>query len=138
VDWLAHNLPTVGDLADRPTVGSKLRTDVPPARPDETIGAIRARVDASPYRFALVVAADTTLLGRLRHATLTGDPDRVAIDAAEPGPATIRPHQPLTETAEQLRRDDLTYAVVTTPEGHLLGILYRNDLPQPQTPADPT
>src|SRR5919204_3148980 len=86
-DWLAHNLPTEGASANAPTAGTKLRHDVPVADPDETIAAVRARVDASPYRFALVRAADRTLLGRLRHAVLAGDPDVTAHQAMEAGPA---------------------------------------------------
>ncbi len=134
VDWLAHNLPTAGTLADQPTAGGSLRTDVPTAGPHETIGAIRARVEASPYPFALVLDADQTLLWRLRPTTLGADPDRTALDAAEPGPSTLRPHQPLAEVAEHLRNHNLTYAIVADPEGHLLGILHRRDI----TPTDPT
>lgn len=134
VDWLAHNLPTHGNLATVPTVGSWLRTDVPTADPAETVAAVAARVDASLYRFALVLAGDRTLLGRLRHQTLTSHPDRLAGDVAEPGPSTVRPHQPAGELAEHLHRHDLTYAIVADPEGHLLGTAHRTDLsPNPQT-----
>jgi CBS domain-containing protein len=128
VDWLAHNLPTEGARADAPTAGSRLRHDVPTAHPDETIAAVRARVDASPYRFALVLAADRTLLGRLRHAVLAADSDTAAHEVMEPGPSTLRPHQALTDVESRLRDHHLTYAIITNPEGHLLGIVHSNDL----------
>lgn len=128
IDWLAHNLPTHGDLAAVPTAGARLRTDVPTAQAQETVGAVAARVDASPYRFALVLADDHTLLGRLRHQTLTDQPDQLVGDVAEPGPSTVRPHQPLDELAAHLHRHDLTYAIVADPEGHLLGTAHRADL----------
>lgn len=128
VDWLAHNLPTHGDLAAVPTAGTRLRTDVPTAHAQETVGAVAARAAASPYRFALVLADDRTLIGRLRHQTMTEQPNRLAGDVAEPGPSTIRPHQPLDELAVHLRQHDLTYAIVADPEGHLLGTVHREDL----------
>jgi hypothetical protein len=55
-----------------------VRTDVVTASIEEPIGEVRARVAASPYGFALVVAADGTVVGRLRAAVLAGDPDRRA------------------------------------------------------------
>lgn len=128
VDWLAHNLPTEGASANAPTAGTNLRHDVPTADPDETIAAVRARADASPYRFALVLAGDRTLLGRLRHAVLAGDPDVAAHQVMEPGPSTMRPHKPLADVQSYLRDNQLTYAIVTNPEGHLLGIVHANEL----------
>jgi len=128
VDWLAHNLPTEGSLADMPTAGSRLRTDFVTAAPDELIADIRVRVQSSRYSFALVVASDRTLLGRLRRAALDGDPDRTAEQAMENGPSTIRPHTPLAEIRTRLREKNLTISLVTDPEGRLLGLLHRDDL----------
>jgi CBS domain-containing protein len=128
VDWLAHNLPTEGALADTPTAGSRLRTDVVTAAPHELIGDIRARLRSSRYRFALVVATDHTLLGRLPRAALDGDPYQTAEQAMENGPATIRPHTPLDEIRSQLRERNLTTSLITDPEGRLLGLLHRDDL----------
>lgn len=128
VDWLAHNLPTHGEQASVLTAGALLRTDVPTADPTETVAVVAARVEASPYRFALVLADDRTLLGRLRHQILTEQPHRLAGDVAEPGPSTIRPHQPLDELTAHLHRHNLTYAIVADPEGHLLGTVHRDDL----------
>jgi CBS domain-containing protein len=83
-------------------------------------------VAASPYGFALVVAADGTLLGRLRAAALAGDPARRAEQAVEAGPSTVRPDRPLAELAELLRARNLTVMLVTNPEGRLLGVLRRD------------
>lgn len=128
VDWLAHNLPTQGALADRPTAGTRLRTDVVLAGPDEHVGDVRARVERSRYDFALVVEDDATLLGRLRRSMLKVETRVTAEEAMEAGPATIRPHQLLEETAAQMRKHRHTTRVVTDPEGHLLGVVHRDDL----------
>jgi CBS domain-containing protein len=128
VDWLAHNLPTEGTLADRPTAGSRLRADVVTAGPDERVRDVRTRVEGSGYDFALVVEDDATLIGRLRRSVLEADPDVAAAAVMEAGPSTIRPHQPLEETAAQLRQLGHTTRLVTDPEGRLLGVVHRDDL----------
>ncbi len=132
-DWLAHNLPTEGERATALTAGMKLRHDVPTAGPDETIAAVRARVDASRYRFALVLAADRTLLGRLRHTVLAGDPEAAAHQVMELGPSTTRPDSPLASIQSHLRDHDMTYMIVTDPEGRLLGTVHATDLEDSST-----
>src|ERR671911_1084169 len=72
-DWLAHGLPTEGHQAQIPRAKDVLRRDAVTARPEEPVGLVAARVAHSPYGFALVVTPDSTLLGRLRKAVLTGD-----------------------------------------------------------------
>jgi CBS domain-containing protein len=130
VDWLAHNLPVQGTAtAVANTIGANLRHDVVIAAPDEHIADVRARVAASRYGFALVTTQDVTLLGRLRRSTLdTANPALPAGEVMEPGPSTLRPHEPVADVAARLHERDLTYAIVTDPEGHLLGTVYRADL----------
>jgi CBS domain-containing protein len=127
-DWLAHGLPTEGEQAQVPRAKDVLRRDVVTALPDELVGVVAARVAGSPYGFALVVADDGTLLGRLRKAMLDADPAARAEQVMEAGPSTIRPDRPLAELAERLRRRDLRTAVVTTPDGKLLGVVLRADM----------
>jgi rhodanese-related sulfurtransferase/CBS domain-containing protein len=128
VDWLARGLPTEGELADRPTVGRFARNDVVTCELDEPVGSVRRRVDESPYGFALVVSSDGTLLGRLRRSALDGDPDASAESVMEPGPTTVRPDTPADELAERIRERDLKTAVISTPEGRLIGIVRRREL----------
>jgi CBS domain-containing protein len=130
LDWLARNQPVEGSAADNPTIGHHLRHDVVTAALDEPITDIRTRVTASDYNFALVFAPGTTLLGRLRPSVLaTADPHSRAEEIMEPGPSTLRPHEPAASIGEHLRQKRLTYAIVTDPDGHLLGTVHTNDLP---------
>jgi CBS domain-containing protein len=129
VDWLAHNLPVQGTATTANTIGANLRHDVVIASPHEDIANVRARVAASPHRFALVTTQDTTLLGRLRRSTLdTASPTSPAGEVMEPGPSTLRPHEPVADVAARLHERDLAYAIITDPEGHLLGTVHRADL----------
>jgi len=128
VDWLAHNLPTKGTLADAPTAGTLLRTDAVTAQPDEPVEAIHARVQASRYGFAFVLSSNGILLGRLRLSALEDNPAAAAEQVMEPGPVTVRPHEPLDRIATRLREHNLTTQLVTDPEGHFLGLVHRDDL----------
>jgi Mg/Co/Ni transporter MgtE len=85
-------------------------------------------VARSPYGFALVVANDGTLLGRLHKAVLDTDPAARAEQVMEAGPSTVRPDRPLTELAQRLRRRGLHTAIVTAPDGRLLGVVQRADM----------
>jgi CBS-domain-containing membrane protein len=129
VDWLAHGLPIEGEHANEPTVGSLARDDVVTCGLDDAVGKVRERVRASPYPFALVVQAEAgVLLGRLRASTLDCDPTLRAAEVMEPGPSTVRPHKTAAGIAENLAEKELRWAIVTTPEGELIGVAARTEL----------
>jgi Mg/Co/Ni transporter MgtE len=128
VDWLARGLPTEGSDADRPRVGPLARDDVVTCRLDEQVGQVWDRVQASPYRFALVVAGERTVMGRLRRAALEAEPTALAEAVMEPGPSTVRPDTAVADLRERLDRRELKTATVTTPEGDLIGVVRREAL----------
>jgi len=128
VDWLARGLPTEGDKAGETRAGDLVRDDVVTCGLTESLGDIRARVERSAYGFALVLSPGGVLLGRLRKAALDGDPQATAEQVMEPGPSTVRADTRADGLLERLRRADLTSAVITTPEGTLLGLARRGDL----------
>jgi rhodanese-related sulfurtransferase len=135
VDWLANNLPVEGDDADVATVGKVARDDVVTARPEEPVARVRDRVAGSPYRFGLVIGADGVVLGRLRQDVLSGDPVARVGDVMEGGPSTLRPNVRAEELAEHMRHKGLRYAIVTTPEGRLVGVARRTDVETATTAA---
>ena len=130
VDWLARGLPTEGDEADEKRVGHFARDDVVTCGLDADVGEVLERIEDSPYGFALVVAADgETLLGRLPKSAIekAGGSGR-AEDAMSPGPSTVRPDMAADELRERLTDRDLKTAVVSTPEGKLIGVVKRSSL----------
>jgi CBS-domain-containing membrane protein len=94
----------------------------------ESIDQVRAQVEASRYGFALVLDEDGVLLGRLRQAALESNAP-TAEEAMEAGPSTIRADTSLEKLRERLEGRGLNFAVVTNPDGVLMGIVCRADLP---------
>jgi CBS domain-containing protein len=128
VDWLAHNLPVEGDRPDFPTAGRVIRDDAPFCRPADRMAEVRESIERSPYPFALVTSDDRTLLGRVPSSALDPGSERPVWDVAEPGPKTFRPHVAAEKVVAVLADKGLRWAIVTTPEGRVLGVASREDL----------
>ena len=128
VDWLARGLPTDGEQEPTLRVKDVVRDDVVAARLDEPVSQVRKRVEGSPYGFALVVSGEGTLFGRLRKRHLEADGDATAEHVMEPGPSTVRLDTAADKLAERLRQRELKTAVVTDPEGRLIGVVRLADL----------
>jgi CBS domain-containing protein len=128
VDWLAHQRPIEGERADEAKVGRFARTDVVTCALEDQVGPVRALVGESPYPFALVTSTGGVLLGRLRRSMLDCDPGLPAEDVMEPGPWTVRPHKGPERILHQLVERGLRWAIVTTPEGELIGVAARAEL----------
>ena len=127
-DWLARGLDTEGDQEPVRRVKDAVRDDVVRALLDERIGAVRERVEASPYGFALALSRDGTLVGRLRRRHLDGGADALVEQVMELGPSTVRLDMKASELAERLRDRDLKTAVVTDPDGKLAGVVRVGEL----------
>jgi len=129
VDYLARGLPREGEKAGEQRAADLLRDDVVRCRLGDRIDRVRDKVDTSPYGFALVLDEREVLLGRLRRLTLAGDGGATAEETMEAGPSTIRADTSVEKLRERLEGGGLNIAVVTTPDGVLMGIVCRADLP---------
>jgi len=115
VDWLAAGLPTMrAEPSERRALE---RADLNPTTcsPEAAVGTISATV--------LVVNEQRVLLGRVP----PGDypPTTRAEQLMEPGPQTVRAHEPLDALVERMSKRGVEEIVVTTPEGRLLGVVRR-------------
>ena len=128
VDWLARGLPREGKKADEPRAVDFAGQDVVTCGLHDPVGEVRERVEASPYGFAFVISADGVLLGRLRKAALESDSQASAETVMEPGPSTVRADTVPARLRERLERSNLRTAVITDPDGRLLGVVRREDL----------
>jgi rhodanese-related sulfurtransferase len=127
VDWMARGLPTEGSKASEPTATDVLRTDVATCRPGDKLPTVAERVKDSPFGFALVTRDDGTLLGRVPAAALDQPAEDGAAEAMSLGPSTVRADSELEPLVERLTGKDLRFAIVTTPDGRLLGVVRRGD-----------
>jgi Mg/Co/Ni transporter MgtE len=127
VDWLAHGLAVEGERAAPPTAGRLARDDVVRCRVTDRVADVLDRVERSAYSFALVTDERGMLLGRVR-ARRAGDADSLVGEVMELDPSTVRPHRSASTLAQRLTEQNLSWAIVTTPEGRLLGVAWREDL----------
>jgi Mg/Co/Ni transporter MgtE len=112
-----------------PTAGSLARDDVVTCRLNDSLGRIGNRVEGSAYGFALVTTDDGILLGRLRISVVRdAPPEATAETAMEPGPSTVRADTLAADLARRLAERKLRTAIVSTPEGRLIGVVRRRDL----------
>jgi CBS domain-containing protein len=129
VDWLARALPVEGELARARTAGKLAKSDVVRVPLDARVGEALRQVADSPYGFGLVVHDGDIVLGRLRTSEMKkAPPDARAEDVMSPGPSTVRADTEADELAKKLDAKELRTALVTNPEGRLIGVVLRKDL----------
>ena len=127
-DWSASGLPTEGAQAGNPTIGEAARRDVPTCAPAEKVGTSRRRLGESSFDRCVVVSKQGIVLGLLREKEqLATDPTATAGEAMRNGPATFRPDEPVEKMAKRMRDRGASAVLVTTPDGRLVGLLYRAD-----------
>ena len=127
-DWFASGLPKEGRLASVPTIGDAARREVPTCAPVEKIGVVRERVRKMGWDRCVVVNKERVVLGLLREKELSSDPKVIVEEAMRNGPATFRPNEPVENMAKRMQDRGATAVLVTTSDGNLVGLLYREDV----------
>src|SRR5258708_4341123 len=108
VDWLAAGEPTARASSEGGRAPDAADRDPLTCAPDPPVAEL-------PAASVLVVNDHGIVLGRVR----AGDhpPTALAEDVMEPGPATVRAHEPLDDLVERMRHRHVHEIIVTTPEG---------------------
>ena len=91
------------------------------------MAAIRTRL-AGEWSSCLVVNDERIVLGRVYRSRLGDDDESTAEEVMDPGPVTFRPDIIVDEMAERMRHDELRTAPITTSDGRLIGLLFREDV----------
>ena len=68
------------------------------------------------------------MLGLLREKELSSDPETTVEQVMRSGPTTFRPDVPVGKMAERMRERGARTILVTTSDGRLVGLLYRDDV----------
>jgi CBS domain-containing protein len=122
VDWMAAGLPTIrADASQRRALDGADR-EPPTCRPDELVSDLAA---GAPGSTLVVVNERRIVLGRFRAGAASVDGAARVEEVMEPGPATVRAHEPLAPLLERMARRHVDEMIVTTPEGVLLGMVRR-------------
>ncbi len=124
-EWSAFGLPMAGRQVA--VVADAMRPDVPVCGPLEPVRMALERMTEAGLTQAAVVNEEGILLGRLRRAKVDEDLDAPAGRVMEPGPGTYRPDVPLEELVERMKERGFESALITHPDGRLVGILSRQD-----------
>jgi CBS domain-containing protein len=122
-------LPTEGPDASAPRVAGSMRRDPPTCALGETVGEVRARLEASGWDVCVVVNDRRVVFGRLRPMQLDADPDVPVERVMWGGPTTIRPDEDAKQAVARMRKRGADLALVTNSDGALMGVLYRDDVP---------
>jgi len=129
-DWAGAGWAIEGRKSRELWIGPLARRDVPTARLGDKVGDTARRAEDSGHDVAVVVTDDDVVLGILDAAALVPSSSASVEEVMRPGPATYRPDVPVQELLEKLRPKHLRRALVTTPEGRLLGVFYTDDVPE--------
>jgi CBS domain-containing protein len=128
LDWVSAGLPTEGTAARIPNAGTVARRDVVTCRLDEPISAVKARMASEPTGPCPVLNDHRVVLGLLRSDVIKANGAKTAEEAMLSGPVTFRPNAALEEIDRYLTDHKLGHAVVTTPEGELIGLASAEDV----------
>ncbi len=126
-DWLASGLSREGKLASVLTIGDAARRDVPTCAPAEEVANARSRARAAGWDACVVMNKERIVLGLLREKELASDPKVPAEEVMRNGPTTFRPNEPVVKMAKRMRERGARTVLVTTSDGKLVGLLYRED-----------
>jgi predicted transcriptional regulator len=83
---------------------------------------------AAGAEVCVVVNDERVVLGLVRKEALDSDPLAPVERIMESGPTTFRPNQSLERIAEYMRKQGNDRVLITTSDGRLLGLLYREDI----------
>ena len=119
VDWLAAGLPTVRNSPAPSRALDKADRNPPTCAPDTRLG------DLGPES-VIVVNEYGIIIGRVRSG-IRVDLNATAETAMEPGPATVRAHEPVDDLLLRMQNRRVPEMIVSTPEGHLLGVVRVHD-----------
>lgn len=124
---MAAGLPIEGTDAKLARSGDVARKDVPTAKVDEKLSAVRDRAARLGCDAVVVVNDQKVVLGLLREKELHQDGDLTIEQAMRPGPSTFRPYVSAREMAGYMVEHKLECSPITTSDGKLVGLLYQAD-----------
>jgi CBS domain-containing protein len=119
-DWLAAGEPTEGPQAGRARIGAIADRDVVTCGLDTPVAEVARRLNGLGLA---VVVHGRVVLGVVREQDLDDRSGRPVGELMEEAPSTLRADLPVEELAPRLAEVPNDAALVTTPEGALIGLV---------------
>jgi Mg/Co/Ni transporter MgtE len=88
---------------------------------------VREHAQTADWDACVVINDERIVLGLLRGKELDSDPAATAEQLMRSGPTTFRPNEPAKEMAQHMRERGARSILVTTSDGKLIGLLWRED-----------
>ena len=126
-EWRERDLATEGNGPFQLVAGQVLRPPTATCRPTTLAEQVRTELPPGPDSICAVTNGAGIVVGRVRWKDLPEHDDVVVEDFMQIGPATVRPREELGGMVERMRGAGVKTILVTTPQGHLLGIVNRDD-----------
>jgi hypothetical protein len=138
-DWAAYGLATEGKSVTPNRAGILARRGVPICSLSDRADAIRQRLGKNGKRLCAVLNEHRVLLGQISAERVESESDSTAEEIMISAPTTLRPNAKLEKLSEFFGAHNAETVWVTTNDGELLGLLYREDVqraePQSEQPA---
>ena len=93
----------------------------------DRVADARDQAQKTGWDRCVVVNEGRVVLGLLREEELSSDPGSLVETVMRDGPTTFRPHEPVEKLADRMSKRGASSILVTTPDGRLVGLLYRRD-----------
>ena len=126
-DWTGAGLPLDGNAPPIQRVADATRSDVPTCTRDEQLAEVQDRTFTAGWDECIVIDCDRVVVGRLRERAWDMDGPASAEDAMESGPTTVRPDGLLQPLVSRMSERGTKLVVVATPQGELLGVMFREE-----------
>jgi CBS domain-containing protein len=125
-DWLAFDLPFEGSIGEARTAGRSAKKDVPVCGPLDKIAEVRRCAEQGGWQECVVANHNRVVLGLLKKEAWRAGDELPVQEAMDPAPLTIRPHFSWESVLEKMHARKTDIALVTTPDGKLIGLLRQN------------
>lgn len=128
-EWLAYGGHWSGSAQ---LIQPHVTHDVATCHPDESLRAVRQRLDPDEQDTVIVVNQHNIVLGQLDAATLgEHKPDECAGQVLTEGPTTVRPSEEVGPLLGRMAKARIDHIIVTYPDGSLVGVFHREAASRP-------
>ncbi len=122
MDWLSFALRHEGQAL---LAGDVARRELSTCRPDETVGALRARLGQPGAGFCVVTSPGGLVHGVVQDGLEQAAADATAEEIMDFGITTVRPAEEVGPLVEGMRKAGVEAILLTCSDGTLYGLLER-------------